>query len=663
MTELPLRFPRQQAGVANFRRLFRSKGRGVTTHRLFVWGLFALLLALGGGLLRPVQAALTAEQKKEIEEIRKELGKVQSLMAKKDQHEEAEKLLTESEAKLKKIGKDAGDENNKLITGLLRQIELKKTALARRDAPAKGAAGAGGALAFEKEIAPILVKNCLGCHDDTASGGLKFDTFAALAAGCGGKLVVPGNPDASLLTRRLVAAGDARMPKGGKPLAADEIRKIATWIAGGAKFAGNKDTLLSELTADANAKVDNTPVAIATATGNETVSFQRDIAPFMVNLCVGCHSGANPRAGFSLETFEKLMKGGRSGRVVLPGNTEDSRLWHLVGKQDPIKMPPGQALITRTNHTKLRTWIEEGAKFDGPDAKATLRSLVPTEAELRAAELAKLSPEELVSRRVERVTSLWKKTTQEAPAAIVPGDQVVVLGNVPEERLKQYAGWADEAAKQVSSVFGAKESPLWRGKLGIFVFSDRFTYAEFVQTNEGRELLPEINAHVRIREPDDAYLCLMDIPDDATDTPGAQGAVLAQVTEAFLQRGGKTLPEWVARGTGLALAARNDPKNEFYRQLGVSAGARLQTLQKPDDLLKDGTFSPGDLGPVGYSVVAYMLRQGEPQYVQFVTALLAGKTLDESLKGVYNADAAKVASSYLASGVSGPRTAPRKKGK
>jgi hypothetical protein len=119
----------------------------------------------------------------------------------------------------------------------------------------------------------------------------------------------------------------------------------------------------------------------------------------------------------------------------------------------------------------------------------------------------------------------------------------------------------------------------------------------------------------------------------------------------------------VARGTGLALAARNDPKNEFYRQLGVSAGARLQTLQKPDDLLKDGTFSPGDLGPVGYSVVAYMLRQGEPQYVQFVSALLAGKTLDESLKGVYNADAAKVAASYLASGVSGPRTAPRKKGK
>jgi len=632
------------------------------SHRLLVCGLMAFLLVAGGGTLRPIHAALTAEQKKEIEEVRKELGKVQALIAKKDQHEEAEKLLTEAETKLKKIGKDAGDENNKLITGLLRQIELKKAALARRDAPAKGAAGAG-AISFEKEIAPILVKNCMGCHDDTASGGLKFDTFAALAAGCGGKLVVPGNPDGSILTRRLVAAGEARMPKGGKALAPDEIRKIATWIAGGAKFAGNKDTLLSELTADANAKVDNTPVAIATATGSEKVSFQRDIAPFMVNLCVNCHSGANPRAGFSLETFEKLMKGGRSGRVVLPGNTEDSRLWHLVGKQDPIKMPQGQALITRSNHTNLRIWIEEGAKFDGPDPKAPLRSLVPTEAELRAAELAKLSPEELVNRRIERATSLWKKTTQEAPATIAQGDQVMVLGSVPEDRLKQYVTWADDAAKQVASIFKANETPLWRGKLAIFVFNDRFTYSEFVQTNEGRELLPEINAHVRIRDPEDAYLCLMDIPDDATDSPGAQGTVLAQITEAFLHRGGKTLPEWVSRGTGLALAARNDAKNEYYRQLGVSAGARLQTLQKPDDLLKDGTFSPADLGPVGYSLVAYMLRQGEPQYVQFVSALLAGKTLDESLKGVYNADAVKVAASYLASGAAGPRNAPRKKGK
>src|SRR5579863_7520937 len=58
--------------------------------------------------------------------------------------------------------------------------------------------------------------------------------------------------------------------------------------------------------------------------GKETVSFTKDIAPFMVNLCLNCHSGKNPRSGFSLETYELLMKGGKSGRVVLAGNAEDS---------------------------------------------------------------------------------------------------------------------------------------------------------------------------------------------------------------------------------------------------------------------------------------------------------------------------------------------------
>src|SRR5438045_4891679 len=102
------------------------------------------------------------------------------------------------------------------------------------------------------------------------------------------------------------------------------------------------------------------------------------------------------------------MKRGKSGRLVLPGNTKESRLWHLVGEQDPIKMPPGQALITRTNHANLKTWIEEGAKFDGPDPKATLRSLVPTDAEKRAKELASLSPDELARRRKARAQELWK---------------------------------------------------------------------------------------------------------------------------------------------------------------------------------------------------------------------------------------------------------------
>lgn len=618
--------------------------------------LFGLvLLASAGAGATLARAAITPEQKKEIEEIKKELGKVPGMVSKKEV-DEAEKLLEDAEQKLKKIATDSGDANNRLIGGLLKQIEQRRTQLSRKSG---GGADKGPAINFEKEVAPILVKSCLSCHDDGASGGLRFDTFAGIVAGCGGKLVVPGNPQASLLMQRVVANGDARMPKGGKPLAADEIKKLAAWIAGGAKFDGQNDIPLADIAAGKAPKTDNTPVAIATATGDEKVSFKRDIAPFMVNLCLGCHGANNPRAGFSLDTFEKLMRGGRSGRVVLPGNTEDSRLWHLVGKQDPIKMPQGQALITRTNHTNLRVWIEEGAKFDGPDPKAPIRSLVPTEAELRAEALAKMTPEEVLQQRADRAQELWKKASPQESPQLVETENLRLLGNVPAERLQKYADESEAALKQIGSVF--KPSGWWRGKLTLFVFNDRFSYAEFVQTNEMRELLPEITSHARIRDPDDAYVCLQDLGDDATEqTPGLSGTVLSQLTEAYLQKSTVKLPEWVVRGTGLALAARSDVKNDYYRKLAASAGSRLSTLAQPADLLKDGTFSPADLGPVGYSVVAYMLKQGEPQYVQFLGQLQGGKSLDDALKGVYNADAGKVAVSYLAVNAGSARAATKK---
>ena len=76
------------------------------------------------------------------------------------------------------------------------------------------------------------MKNCLGCHGDDAQGGLTFDTFAGIVAGCGGKLIVPGNPQASILMQKIQASGDGRMPKGGKPLPLEDARKIGAWIAG-----------------------------------------------------------------------------------------------------------------------------------------------------------------------------------------------------------------------------------------------------------------------------------------------------------------------------------------------------------------------------------------------------------------------------------------------
>ncbi|RPI80429.1 MAG: hypothetical protein EHM42_12110, partial [Planctomycetaceae bacterium] len=75
--------------------------------------------------------AITPEQKKQIEEITKELKKVPGLVTRKEV-DDAEKLLSDSEQKLEAIGKEAGEGDNKQIKALLRQIEQLRSKLSKR---------------------------------------------------------------------------------------------------------------------------------------------------------------------------------------------------------------------------------------------------------------------------------------------------------------------------------------------------------------------------------------------------------------------------------------------------------------------------------------------------------------------------------------------------
>src|SRR5262249_59091166 len=71
-------------------------------------------------------------------------------------------------------------------------------------------------VSFRRQVAPILVKKCLACHDDRkASGGLSMATFAALRRG--GKLAAdailePGDPESSYLIESVGPGAPIRMP-------------------------------------------------------------------------------------------------------------------------------------------------------------------------------------------------------------------------------------------------------------------------------------------------------------------------------------------------------------------------------------------------------------------------------------------------------------------
>jgi len=118
---------------------------------------------------------------------------------------------------------------------------------AEKPAPAATAAPAGGdALIFSRDIAPILVANCGGCHitPEKKRGDYDMTTFKKLLMG-GAKKGVPivaGKPDESHLVRMIKGEEKPKMPQGARNnLSEEAITKIETWVKAGALLDPGKD--------------------------------------------------------------------------------------------------------------------------------------------------------------------------------------------------------------------------------------------------------------------------------------------------------------------------------------------------------------------------------------------------------------------------------------
>jgi uncharacterized membrane protein len=97
------------------------------------------------------------------------------------------------------------------------------------------------ALVFRDVVQPIFENKCISCHNpDKIKGGLMLiDQKSILKGGKDGKLIVPGQPQLSLLLQRIHLPEEEKkhMPPAGKPqLTADEQRLLFLWIKENAEF-------------------------------------------------------------------------------------------------------------------------------------------------------------------------------------------------------------------------------------------------------------------------------------------------------------------------------------------------------------------------------------------------------------------------------------------
>ncbi|AMV38632.1 c-type cytochrome domain-containing protein [Planctomyces sp. SH-PL62] len=97
-------------------------------------------------------------------------------------------------------------------------------------------------VSFMADVAPILVRNCIACHNPKKpESKYVMTSFDKLAKG--GKVgeditLEPGKPDESYLIELIRPEGDPRMPFKQDPLDAAEIALLERWVAEGAKYDG-----------------------------------------------------------------------------------------------------------------------------------------------------------------------------------------------------------------------------------------------------------------------------------------------------------------------------------------------------------------------------------------------------------------------------------------
>ena len=108
-------------------------------------------------------------------------------------------------------------------------------------------------------------------------------------------------------------------------------------------------------------------IAMLTACSLKNVSYSKDVQPILSKNCSECHAPGKPgfeASGLDTTSYGSLMKGGKFGPLVKPGDAFTSALNMLVeGRASPsIRMPHGKEKLGSGDTEALKVWVNEGAK-------------------------------------------------------------------------------------------------------------------------------------------------------------------------------------------------------------------------------------------------------------------------------------------------------------
>ena len=375
--------------------------------------------------------------------------------------------------------------------------------------------------------------------------------------------------------------------------------------------------------------------------GDEAISYARTIAPILLANCQGCHIGGNRASGgLSMDSFAQFLRGGDSGSIIEPGKPSESLLVKKIKGESGDRMPAGgRPALSAEQIAAIVTWVEEGANYDGPTADMNIETVI------NQVWADSAGHDELFHRRQHNALQRWTRVIPNDNPAIAKNEELLVLGNVPQEQLDKLLDQLHTAVSHTKKLLKAPtDKPLIKGGLTVFVLKSRYDYSEFGRMTESRELPKEWLGHWHA-DPLNAYGVLAADSDgsDARSADKQTEAVALQIVSGAYLGSFTQVPTWFAEGT-----ARNLVKNSFRR-----GDARLAAWQQayPAALLKvdkaktllDGRLDEEAAGLVGMGLTNFMMERGNRRrFDQLLELLRDGATFESACTATFAAPEALV---------------------
>ena len=216
-------------------------------------------------------------------------------------------------------------------------------------------------LTWDDDIGPIFKNKCSACHSaSTHMSNLDLSAYATALIGSKDKVILPGDPDNSLLVQK--------MKKGGHPgqLSDDELEKVRQWILNNAP---ENKAALAQGTANVPPSTGSGEPAVKPSVpqpGETTgvaplapasvYTWEGGIGDLFKNRCGNCHSTASHMGGLDLTIYLAALAGGKdNAKVITPGDPDSSELIKKVGSGKH----PGHFIDEELE--MVRTWILKGA--------------------------------------------------------------------------------------------------------------------------------------------------------------------------------------------------------------------------------------------------------------------------------------------------------------